>query len=344
MENQFSATTVSNSSDRDQAMREYDEMLARPLVNTRLLRVFTGNEWLRAAKCMAQPRELWLKTWYEGECCCLFADSNLGKSIYAVQIGLEVARMGKRVLYCDFELSEKQFQLRYTDEEGNLMCMPDTFYRADLNPEAELRPGESIDQAILRAIEVAAAAFRADTVIVDNITYLSMLTESGDTAAQLMVNLMRLKKMYGWSMMILAHTPKRLADSPLTANDLAGSKKLFNFFDCVLAIGRCLKDEGLRYVKQLKVRHGAFTYDAGNVVLYEIEKRGSYLSLHHRGYSSEGRMLEQPAHNSNAALIRRAIELRGQGQTLGQVAQTLGISVSTVSRICKAAREKQQAD
>ena len=42
----------------------------------------------------------------------------------------------------------------------------------------------------------------------------------------------------------------------ITSNDLAGSKRLYNFFDSVFAIGKSAQDGGLRYVKQLKVRYG----------------------------------------------------------------------------------------
>ncbi|MDE6243204.1 MAG: AAA family ATPase [Muribaculaceae bacterium] len=318
----------------------FDEPIALPTVGEKLLRVSTFNNWFRAAKHQKTPRELWLKTWYEGEVCCLFADSNLGKSIYAVQIGAHVARMGKRVIYCDFELTEKQIQLRYTDDNDNILQMPETFFRADLNPEAVPEDGEKLDKAILRAIEEAAIAYRADTVIVDNITYLSMLTESGDTAAELMVDLMSLKKQYGWSMLILAHTPKRLPDAPLSSNDLAGSKKLFNFFDCVLALGKSVNDEGLRYVKQLKVRHGAFTYDATNVVLYEIEKLGTDLRLCERGFSTEAKLLEHATISGNANIKQKIKEMRDAGNTQTAIAKALGISVASVCRACKTFEKK----
>ena len=53
----------------------------------------------------------------------MFADSNVGKSILAVQIADRIARTDN-VLYLDFELSEKQFQLRYTNEHGELSPFP----------------------------------------------------------------------------------------------------------------------------------------------------------------------------------------------------------------------------
>ena len=79
------------------------------------------------------PVPLWLTLWYQGEVCCLFADSNLGKSIYAVQIAAEIAETHK-VLYFDFELSDKQFQLRYTNETiGQCHRFPEDLYRVEIS-------------------------------------------------------------------------------------------------------------------------------------------------------------------------------------------------------------------
>mgnify|MGYP000591601256 CR=1 FL=1 len=96
--------------------------------------------------------------------------------------------------------------------------------------------------------------------------------EKGDAAGRLMIQLNNLKKRYGLSVLVLAHTPKRSLDCPITSNDLAGSKRLYNFFDSVFTIGKSAQDGGLRYVKQLKVRYGTFSHDADNVIVYEIDK------------------------------------------------------------------------
>ena len=89
------------------------------VTNVGIVTIKPAEQWSIEAKQRPTPKELWLSLWYEGAVCCLFADSNLGKSIYAVQIANEIAKREK-VIYFDFELSDKQFQLRYTDENGNL--------------------------------------------------------------------------------------------------------------------------------------------------------------------------------------------------------------------------------
>ena len=68
---------------------------------------------------------LFSEFWHEGEICILFADTNVGKSILAVQIGNAISRgvaiknfkleaKKQSVFYLDFELSDKQFQNRYS--------------------------------------------------------------------------------------------------------------------------------------------------------------------------------------------------------------------------------------
>ena len=83
--------------------------------NIGVMSIKTANRTILEASQLPTPRALWDSFWYEGELSCLFADSNVGKSILAVQIADRIARTDN-VLYLDFELSEKQFQLRYTDE------------------------------------------------------------------------------------------------------------------------------------------------------------------------------------------------------------------------------------
>ena len=54
--------------------------------------VKTANQTVDDARKRPDPVSLWHGLWYEGEVCCLFADSNLGKSILAVQMADEIAR------------------------------------------------------------------------------------------------------------------------------------------------------------------------------------------------------------------------------------------------------------
>lgn len=289
----------------------------------------TANQTIMEAKQRPDPNALWLTLWYEGEACCLFADSNLGKSIYAVQIAAGIAK-SQKVLYFDFELSDKQFQLRYTDDNGNLHDFPSNLYRVEINRDA-LRSDYSEDEVIAN-IEEAALNTGSKILIIDNLTYLCVAAEKSDLAGSLMIRLIGLKKKYGLSMLILAHTPKRPLTNPITQNDLAGSKKLYNFFDSVFAIGKSAKDNNLRYIKQLKVRYGNYTYDTDNVIVCSIEKVGAFLQFVHIGYAVERDHLREQSEGEEVALIEEAKSLREQGLSIRDIASKLGMSKSTIQR------------
>lgn len=292
----------------------------------------TANRTIQEAAARPNPEKLWLELWYKGEVCCLFSDSNLGKSIYAVQIATEISKTEK-VLYFDFELSDKQFQLRYTDEDTNqLFAFPETLYRVELNPE-KIITNSNFEDAIIGNIEFAAIETGAKVLIIDNLTYLCIAAEKGDLAGSLMIRLMALKKKYGFSILILAHTPKRILSNPITQNDLAGSKKLYNFFDSVFAIGKSAKDSNLRYIKQLKVRHGSFTYDSDNVIVYSIDKIDAFTKFVFVEYSEERQHLNEMSFDDKTNLENNIKELHQAGNSVRKIADKLNVSKSKVNRI-----------
>src|SRR3954465_16079423 len=96
-----------------------------PQTTDNILMVRGANYWMQQASMAAVPKMLFGKFWHQGEVCILFADSNLGKSILPVQIAdaitkgegkypFEVETAAQPVIYCDFELTDKQFEARYS--------------------------------------------------------------------------------------------------------------------------------------------------------------------------------------------------------------------------------------
>ena len=59
-----------------------------------LFNIKTANQTLHDASLRPNPVQLWFSLWYEHETCCLFADSNIGKSVYSVQMASEIASRG----------------------------------------------------------------------------------------------------------------------------------------------------------------------------------------------------------------------------------------------------------
>ncbi len=293
-----------------------------------------AKQWMAEAANRPNPKSLWLSLWYENEVACLFADTNMGKSIYAVQIAEHVSQEQK-VLYFDFEMTDKQFQLRYTDAEtGDMHDFNDNLLRVELSPVyVDLSNIHSIISHISDAVDISGAR----VIIIDNITWICNRAESGDAAGELMQMLIDLKRRKGLSILVLAHTPKRNTASKLTQNSLAGSKRIANFMDSMFAIGATQTDRPAgRYIKQIKVRSSEMEYGEDHVITAWLVKDGDYISLMHTGYGRESALLA-PVEGEAAKLRQRVLELSQTGMTQQKIADELGISRMRVQRMLAAA-------
>ena len=271
-----------------------------------MMNIKTANQTILEASLLPTPRALWDSFWYEGELSCLFADSNVGKSILAVQIADRIARTDN-VLYLDFELSEKQFQLRYTNEHGELYTFPDKLYRVSIDCNQLL--DANFEEAIIGGIEQMAVQTDCKIFIIDNLTYLCCAMEKGDAAGRLMIQLNNLKKRYALSILVLAHTPKRSLDCPITSNDLAGSKRLYNFFDSV----------------------------------FTIDKVDAFLQFVFRGYSTEKEHLKKLGDNESSQRDCQILQLSQSGKSVREIASQVNCGKSTVNRIIQRSKESKNA-
>lgn len=295
-----------------------------------MLMVEPVNELMEAMANEPAPSPLYEHLWFEGEVACLFANSNLGKSIFAVQIAEAIAA-DQPVLYLDCELSRKQFYSRYSSPDtGRRHRFPDSLYRVDIRPE-RLGCG-NIEDSILADLEKIAVSKEIKVLIIDNLTYVCASSEKGDEAGRFMMKLKRLQMNYGWSILVIAHTPK-VKDGKITENHLAGSKKLFNFFDTVFALGKSREGYGYRYLKQLKVRSREFTLTEENVAVYKLTKaEDGRLFLDFRKYDKEYRQLGICS-SPNQELINQVVELRDAGMSFRNMETELGVPKSTLNRI-----------
>lgn len=303
-----------------------------------MLNVKQVNELMANMVTEPDPQPLCDSLWFEGEVACLFADSNVGKSIFAVQMAEQISQK-RPVLYVDCELTDKQFQLRYSNtEDGVYHTFPKAFYRATIAPE---RIGSgNFEDNLLKDIELAASEHECRVIIIDNLTYVCNTSEKGDAAGAFMMNLKRLQMKYGWSILIIAHTPKRDDSSAITINHLAGSRKLFNFFDSVFALGKSKQDDNYRYLKQLKVRSGEFVYTDENVAVFELEKvEDGGLHFTFRKNCEEEAQLS-PFRPDDIEIAREVVKLHEEGLSYREVGKKLDISKSRAQRIYRKFRDK----
>jgi len=300
------------------------------------------------------PKMLFGKLWYEGELCILFADSNVGKSILAVQIGnaintgktvepFTVEASNQNVLYCDFELTDKQFEARYSDNYTNHYRFNNNFYRAELNPDDEGAPPSFTDDEYLNAsLERAIVQSRSRVVIIDNLTYLRSETEHAKDALPLMKHLKALKNKYNLSILALAHTPKRDVSQPINGNDLQGSKMLMNFCDSAFTIGESQADKSLRYIKQIKQRNTEQVYGGDNVCLCQIVKPDNFLQFDFVSYGREWDHLQRDKNEAREKLTEEVLALHHEGRSLREIGKQLGIPFQRVDRLLKAAKKDGQ--
>ncbi|TWI94762.1 AAA domain-containing protein [Mucilaginibacter frigoritolerans] len=313
-----------------------------------LLNVKTANHWMEEASTRPVPKMLFDKFWFEGELCILFADSNLGKSILAVQIGnsintgipispFKIQSQAQPILYCDFELTDKQFESRYSNDYQDHYAFGTDFYRAELNPDSEPPQGfNDFDEFIIASLERSIVQTGVKVIIVDNLTYLRNETEQSKNALSLMKHLKALKNRHGLSILALAHTPKRDLSQQITANDLQGSKMLMNFCDSAFTIGQSCADKDLRYLKQIKQRNTEQVYGYTNICLCRVNKPFNFLQFEFVNYGSEVDHLRKASDRLSEAHMEQAVQLKLQGKTLRDIAKEMGISYQKVDRLIKA--------
>ncbi len=326
-------------------VQELKEQAVTEKENKGLFKVRTANQWIERAKTRPIPKMLFGELWFENELCILFADTNLGKSILAVQIGNSISKgeyirgfkmeaEKQPILYFDFELSDKQFENRYSLDFEQHYNFDNDFIRVEINPEANIPENISFENYLNQSLEQSIIETGAKILIIDNLTYLKNETEKAKDALPLMKHLKALKSKYGLSILALAHTPKRDLSKPITRNDLQGSKMLINFVDSSFSIGESHTDKYLRYLKQIKARNTEIIYDTENVATCQIQKPYNFLEFEFLGYGTEREHLKQLSDNDREQLEQNIIELKNSNPSfsLSEIANRLGTNKMKVKR------------
>jgi len=302
------------------------------------LSVKKANQWVEESLTRPDPRFFCNGLIVENENIVLFAVSNAGKSIFATQLAEEIAAE-EPVLYIDCELSDKQFQLRYTDTElGIRHVFPENFLRAEIDPEDI--DGSDMDKAILASVEEA-AKFGIRKIFIDNITFIARDSEKASAASEFMKRLVKLKKTLDLTIIVLAHTPKVHGYQVMSQYSLAGSAQLINFFDSAIAIGLSAENKSYRYIKQVKYRAGEKHYDAGNVLVYEIVKEDGYTHFDFIKPSTEAQQIGETLGDALEVPedVKQIADLHAKGKTLRAIAEELNVSLGLVQRRLKKAEK-----
>lgn len=296
------------------------------------------NGWIDESLTRPKPRAHCRGLIVEGENTVVFASSNVGKSIFCIQCAEEIARhTGEEVDYIDCELSEMHLRDRYVDaDSGARHFFPANLRRFELS--AELIVDGNIEEAILQSIEQAAES-GVRFFFVDNLTFLCKDAEKGLSASEFMMRLIKLRRTYGLTLIVIAHTPKRDGRQPITQYDLAGSSKLISFFDAGIAIGKSVKDPEIRYVKQVKVRTGAELYGSDNVLIYRLIQTDGYTHFDFVDFGKEYEHLKENNSVTEMEDIQEIIGLLDKNMSVREIARETGMTSTTVHRRIKKAKK-----
>lgn len=285
--------------------------------------------------------------WQKGELHILFADTGCGKSALAVQIADRLSN-GERVLPClsndsgpqkvllyDFELSDAMFKKRYLDKnDENFYEFKGELYRVEANISdwQTANPNIKTDAVIINQFKADIEELQPDIVIIDNITFLtSTSTQDANVAMDLIKALKAMKTQYGISMLVLAHTPKIKEGTPLTSNEMGGSKNLANFADSISAIGKSFKGEYHRYIKSTKVRNTQMTFGSSNVIHCELSNPYNFLGYTQLGLTPEEDHLDREFRTKDDKETE-CIRLHLEGKSTRKIAEELEIPRRTVRR------------
>ena len=213
----------------------------------------------------------------------LFGKSNVGKSILSISFADAISKgidldLGngiilenqceplKTILF-DFEMSPQQIQKRY---DKHYSFDEERFIRATLKRGEYL---ESDPKEVVSMLKLGAEQNDCKCIIIDNISAISGDIEKSANAVPFMQSLMKLAKDEGFTVIVMAHTPKLKDYSPLSVENVSGSNKINQLTDGVVAIGKvnCDADDEV-YIIHLKGRNGSKTYNKGNVIHSKISK------------------------------------------------------------------------
>lgn len=376
--NRYSHTARLIEEDKKRNPRAYakrPEMLwARPM------------QWWVEVGAAGEPMErLFGPFWTRGELAILFAPTGVGKSALATQIaenlarGLRIAPFDtdgviaepRNVLYLDFELSTNQLGPRYSvfDKDERIYKhtyeFSDRLKRTILCWNGTVTEGyDGFSDMFFTSLSDAIEEHEATAVVIDNVTFLDETATSNiNTALSIMRSLNEIKRQFGTSILVLAHTRRRCRWNRLTANDLQGSINLANFADSIFGMETSRQGPDVRYLKQIKIRSGELEHSHANVPVFTFRQFdaaaahlvqnpdrppiANFLGLHFQKFDPEDKHIELPPslavkrsnkpQRSRDELVENVRKMTASGKSVRQIAAKLGIPRTTAFRYKNAA-------
>lgn len=270
--------------------------------------------------------------WQTGEVALMFGAAGIGKSLLAVQLAEALARgrpidgfvmprrQRRRVLYVDLNLSDVQFQRRYTTDgaKPKPYKFAERFYRG--------RPG--VDEDLCSWVSKMVRVGGFEVVVIDDLSAVMRTDDGTFDSLRIMRAIKRLSHATGVSVLVLADSSES-SRHDLSESDLRRSRVLCGVADSVFAIGR----GGKRSLKLIQFRsQGAeIVWNSRNPVGCDIVRDDNGLL----GLAFDERF-QRKTGDERSRLIVRVVDLLDEGMTFREIGRKLGITKSRASRLADA--------
>lgn len=277
--------------------------------------------------------------WYKGEVCILFSDANVGKSTLAndVAIGLQDKNWNffeeegcsceitekVNLVYFDLEMSDQQYLSKFKD-------MPYVDFLR-LSQDYSDSSGILNVEEVLSNINAVIVPEAHNLIILDNLSAIDSMGGGFNRVRDFMYQLKRIVALTeNTSILLLAHTIKRKQNKPISQNDLLGSKAIMNFCDSAFALGKSVKGEDVRYIKQIKSRMTKKHDDVAEIRLLS----SPYPHFEFVEWNAEEEHLKNMAENTkiDSCLGSEIMMLHRLGRSVREISSIVGISKSSVHR------------
>lgn len=312
----------------------YDEAV-RCLLNAR-----------NAAACIADaaqtnaPQSLFGSFWHEGELAVLFADCGVGKSLLAVQIadaisfgrtvnGFGLETSAQKVVFVDFEQSDKQFEQRYTNADGLAYSFSENFIRVTVNPDID---ASYLSYALFEALENLMKETGARVLVMDSLTLHTISCEPYPGREKLIVKRVKLlQQRLGAAVLLTLQVPKSGFDARLTLGQLGASRYLMALTDSVFAMGQSCGDEDGRYLLHLRNKGKAIAHHKNCVAEGRICNAGNFPHFEVTGTGSERHHLQGQLCALDTAIL--AAKRNHPEGSLADIAKKVGTNRMKVKRV-----------
>lgn len=217
---------------------------------------------------------------HQGDVVGLVAESNVGKTIFAMQLaefwtsgkfpiaGLENKAGQQKVAFLSAEMTDTQMKRRYSNETGNVYKFSDNLIYVDKNLENE--------EKMKAMVKMVVKKVKPTMIIIDSLCQVADSDMTKMTQVKPLIKYFKeIAKENNVTFLIILHTKKRSAvdrkKDKMDKYSLYGSSAITNMFDALWALDQGLR-ENVKILTQVKSRDGEFVFNNDNALIMSIVK------------------------------------------------------------------------